>query len=439
MYDTVVTAWESHLVFLLLLLGTQALLTGLAVINVRYARETVRERAKWLADTLGIGDTDELLAYHRLTTSHSQLSEWMSLAGLLLILYLGGLTGAVDALERLETGPVLTGVLFFTGFSLLAIVARLPFDIVSTFGIEQAFGFNRSTPRLWLRDTLIQTVIAVVTVGAVTAVILWLVTALPTLWWVVSWAFVMAVLLLMQVLYPRVIAPLFNDFDPVAEGELRDAVEKTFDRAGCSTSDVYEMDASRRSSQVNAYFAGFGEAKRVVLFDTLAQRLSIPQIQAVLAHELAHWREGHIWRGLAVSAVRLLAVFAVLGYFVEARWLYEMFALPAGTTYAGVFVALVWISPLLELTSPLENRVSLSHEREADDFAAATIGSTPMIGALAGLAEENLANPFPHPLYATFHYSHPPIPERIERLRTARDTDASEEATPDKTSSAGDD
>lgn len=148
MYDTVVTAWESHLVFLLLLLGTQALFTGLAAINVRYARETVRERAEWLADTLGIGDTDELLAYHRLTTSHSQLSEWMSLAGLLLILYLGGLTGAVDALERLETGPVLTGVLFFTGFSLLAIVARLPFDIVSTFGIEQAFGFNRSTPRL---------------------------------------------------------------------------------------------------------------------------------------------------------------------------------------------------------------------------------------------------------------------------------------------------
>lgn len=336
-------------------------------------------------------------------------------------------------------GPVFTGVLFFTGFSLLAIIARLPFDLVSTFGIEQAFGFNRSTPRLWLRDTLIQTAIAVVTVGAVTAVILWLVTALPTWWWAVGWAFVVAFLLLMQVVYPRVIAPLFNDFDPVAEGELRDAVEETFDRAGFSTSDVYEMDASRRSSQVNAYFAGFGEAKRVVLFDTLAQRLSIPQIQAVLAHELAHWKEGHIWRGLAVSAARLLAVFAVLGYLVEAPWLYQMFALPAGTTYAGVFVALVWISPLLELTRPLENRISLSHEREADDFAAATIGSAPMIGALAGLAEENLANPFPHPLYATFHYSHPPIPKRIERLRTAGDTDVSEELTPDRTSSSGDD
>jgi Zn-dependent protease with chaperone function len=439
MYDTVVSTWGFHLAFLLLLVGTQALFTGLAALNVRHARRKVGERAEWLTQTLTIEDTGDLLGYHRLTTALSQFGDWVSLAGLLVVLYLGGLTSAVSGLESLGLGPVVSGVVFFAGVALVASLARLPGDIVSTFGVEEAFDFNQTTPGLWLRDTLVQTVIAVGVVGAVSAVVLWLVTALPVWWWAVSWGFVVALLLVMQVVYPRVIAPLFNDFEPVTAGELRDAVEETFDRAGFSTSDVYEMDASRRSSRVNAYFVGFGEAKRVVLFDTLADRLSIPQIQAVLAHELAHWKEGHIWRGLLASAARLFVAFAALGYLAEAAWLYQMFALPTDATYAGLLVSLLWVSPLLEVTSPLVNRLSLSHEREADDFAAATIGADPMIGALAGLAEENLANPFPHPLYATFHYSHPPIPERIERLRAENSGTVSDETGPDRTASPGDD
>ena len=418
---------ELHAAFVVLLVGTQAFFTALAVLDVRHADRLVDRKAAWLADTLGINETDELSDYHRLTTAFSELQSWIGLAVLLVVLYAGGLAWAVDLLAATGLSTVLQGILFFGGLVVATQLFSLPFSIVSTFGIQEVFDFNQQTPRLFARDTVLKLGISLAFTAILGGAILAFITALPTLWPLAAWLLFVAFSLVMQVLYPRVIAPLFNDFEPVESGELREAVEDVFERAGFSTSRIYTMDASRRSSQLNAYFIGFGRTKRVVLFDTLVDSMEIPELQGVLAHELAHWKEAHIWKQFASSAVRMGIVFAALGALVSFDPLYTAFGIPETSTYAGLLLAALIVGPVLQFTAPLANRLSLKHEREADSFAADVMGPGAMVDALARLANENLANPFPHPWYATFHYSHPPIPERI-RLLEARD-DAGEEST----------
>ncbi len=406
-----------HVAFIALLIGTQAFFTLLAIKNVGHADRTVRSRAAWLADRLGIDDHEELLQYHRITTAFSQLRSWIALGALLVVLYSGLFTRAVEAANSFEFGPVLEGTLFIIGAIVVVQLFSVPFAVVSTFGIEEIFGFNEQSPTLFVRDTVLNTVISAGLTVVVAGAVLWFIEAYPTWWPVAAWALVIGFSLLMQIVYPRVIAPLFNDFEPVADGDLREAVEDVFDRAGFSCEQIYTMDASRRSTHLNAYFTGFGETKRVVLFDTLVEKLSLPAVQSVLAHELAHWKKAHIWKQVGASAIQLAIVFGVLGYLVSAEPLYAMFGLPTEATYAGLLVGVVVVSPVLELTAPLSNRLSLKHEREADAFAVSVMGEgQSMIDALAALARENLANPFPDPTYATFHYSHPPIPERIRLI-----------------------
>ena len=418
---------ELHAAFVVLLVGTQTFFTALAVLDVRHADRLVDRKRTWLDETLGVDDTDELGDYHRLTTAFSELQSWVGLAALLVVLYAGGLAWAVDLLAATGLSTVLQGIVFFTGLVVAAQLFSLPFSIVSTFGIEEVFDFNQQTPRLFARDTVLTLGISLVFTVVLGGAILASITALPTLWPLAAWLLFVAFSLVMQVLYPRVIAPLFNDFDPVESGELREAVEDVFERAGFSTSDIYTMDASRRSSQLNAYFIGFGRTKRVVLFDTLVDSMEIPELQGVLAHELAHWKEAHIWKQFASSAVRMGIVFAALGALVAFEPLYTAFGIPETSTYAGLLLAALIVGPVLQFTAPLANRLSLKHEREADSFAADVMGPEPMVDALARLANENLANPFPHPWYATFHYSHPPIPERIRLLEAREDTN--EEST----------
>ena len=427
---------ELHAAFVVLLVGTQVFFTVLAVLDVRHADRLVDRKRAWLDETLGVDDTDELRDYHRLTTAFSELQSWLGLAVLLVALYAGGLSWAVGLLTATGLSIVSQGILLFGGLVIAAQLFSLPFSVVSTFGIEEIFDFNQQTPKLFARDTLLTLGISLVFTAILGGAVLVFITTLPTLWPLAAWLLFIAFSLVMQILYPRVIAPLFNDFDPVESGELRAGVEDVFERAGFSTSQIYTMDASRRSSQLNAYFIGFGRTKRVVLFDTLVDSMEIPELQGVLAHELAHWKEAHIWKQFASSAVRMGIVFAALGALVAFEPLYTAFGIPETATYAGLLVGALIVGPLLQFTAPLANRLSLRHEREADAFAADVMGAEPMVDALARLANENLANPFPHPWYATFHYSHPPIPERI-RLLEARN-DAGEESTDHGATPAGD-
>ena len=409
----------AHVVLVGLLVGTTALFSALSILNVRYGARAVRENADWLAEELGVDDPEEILGYQRARTGASLLQTWVTLALLLGALYAGVFTAAVDALADTGLDPILQGVVFVGGLLLAQRVVAAPFSAYSTFAIEEIFDFNEQSPKLWLKDQLLGLAIGLAMLLPLAGILFWLIETFATPIWVgAGWALVIGVGLLMQILYPRVIAPLFNDFEPLEDEEARTAIEDLFEQAGFAASGIYTMDASRRSTHLNAYFIGFGSTKRVVLFDTLMEELSTPELEGVLAHELAHWKFNHIWKRVGASALQMGVVFAVFGWLLGTDWLPELFSLPAETTYAHLIVALLFVYPILELTAPLMNQLSLAHEREADGFAVDQLGDAePMVGALATLASENLANPFPHPWYAAFTQSHPPIPERMRLVR----------------------
>ncbi|WP_255170448.1 M48 family metallopeptidase [Natrononativus amylolyticus] len=419
-----------HLVFLVLFVGTTAFFTGLSLLNLRYGAAMLEREREWVEDRLDLEDTDRVVAYQRAKTRLGAVQTWATVALFLLVLYSGALAAVGEGLEALGYGPVPTGVAFFVGVTVALQLFSVPFDLYDTFVLEERFDFNEQTPGLFAKDLVLGTVISATFVVALAGGVLWFIAAAPTYWPVAALALYAAFSLVMLVVYPRVIAPLFNDFEHVESGELRAAVERVFDRAGFSCDGIYVMDASRRSSHSNAYFVGFGRTKRVVLFDTLVEQMELPEIEAVLAHELAHWKRGHIWKGFGAGLVRVGAILVILWYLLSAPWLYEMFALPE-TAYLGLAVGALWIQPLAKLSRPLENRLSLAHEREADAFATDVMGDgEPLIDGLCRLTSENLSNPFPHPWYATFHYTHPPIPDRIRYIQNLREDRAGETSPP---------
>jgi len=397
--------------------GVQLLETVLDGLNVRYGASAVRDAEAWVREALDVDDPEEMLAYQRSKTILSGIQSWLGVAVLLAVVVSGVYGDVARQLSATGLPSVAQGIVLLAGAVLAGRFLSAPFDAYETFVVEERFGFNNQTVVLWLRDLVVGTVVALAFGGLIAGAVLLAVDALPTLWPVVGWAIVVGFSLLMMIVYPRVIAPLFNDFDPIDDGALREAVENVFERAGFDCEQIYEMDASRRSSHSNAYFVGFGRAKRVVLFDTLVDQMDRAAIQAVLAHELAHWKKAHIWKQVAASAIQMAVVFGFLWWVTTSQWVYAAFGLP-GETYAALGIGLLYATPVLTLTAPLTNRLSLAHEREADDFAAETMGgAAEMTRALETLAGENLSNPFPHPAYAAFNLTHPPIPERIRRLR----------------------
>ncbi len=413
----VMTALLVAVALTVLLVGTEAFFTALEVLNLRHEAAMLDSEADWVREELDVEDPDRIVDYHRAKTGVSLLQQWTVLGLVLLVLFSGLFADAVAAVQRPGMGTIAEGGVFVALLLLGVRLAGVPFDLVDTFVVEEMFDFNEQSPRLWLRDFVVGTALALVLAVPLAMAVFWVVEAVAY-WPVAAWALVMGFQLAMLVLKPRVIDPLFYDFEKVAGGELREAVDEVFDRAGFACEQIYEMDASTRSSHSNAYFVGFGRTKRVVLFDTLVESMSLGEIQSVLAHELAHWKRGHIWKFVALAGVQLAVVLAILASLVDAGWILAPFDLPA-TPYVALTIALVWVLPLTRLLSPVQNHYSLRYEREADAFAAETVGGETMANALANLAADNLAGLFPHWLYETFHHSHPPIPERMRAVRDA--------------------
>ena len=297
-------------------------------------------------------------------------------------------------------------------------VPGLPLDWWSTFRLEARFGFNHSTPGLWVADKFKGGLVAV----ALGFPLLWFVLALVgwtgRWWWVWGFAAVLVFQLLMLVLYPKVILPLFNKLTPLPEGELKTGLLALAERTGFRARTIEVMDGSKRSGHSNAFFTGFGRFRRIVLFDTLIAQLDREELAAVLAHEIGHYKCGHVPKMLAVSAAFTAAGFGVIAWLAESPWFLVGFGFAPG---AGVAPALLLFALLGGLAtfwlSPLLNGLSRQHEYEADAFARAAVGGpVPLVGALRKLAEKNLTNLTPHPWYSTFHYSHPTLLERERAL-----------------------
>jgi STE24 endopeptidase len=310
-----------------------------------------------------------------------------------------------------------THALFILIAGMLLAIPSLPFEWWEQFRIEAKYGFNQSTPRLWITDKLKGVVLMFVIGFPLLWALLSLVRWVGPAWWIWGFVLVFSFQLLMLVLYPKLILPLFNKLTPLPEGDLRTRLLALGDRTGFRAKAIQVMDGSKRSAHSNAFFTGFGRFRRIVLFDTLISQLSAEELEAVLAHEIGHYRRGHIPKMLLISAVMMLAAFASIAWLGNQPWFNLAFGFPPGEL-APAFLLFGLLSGLVTFWfSPLTNLLSRKHEYEADAFAREAVGGpAPMTGALRKLAQKNLTNLTPHPWFSAFFYSHPTLVERERAL-----------------------
>jgi STE24 endopeptidase len=340
--------------------------------------------------------------------------------GVLLALVISGLLNALDgSCAKIGLGPVWSGVLFFAalggGFFLLG----LPWDYYASFVLEEKFGFNRSNVKTWIMDQVKGAGVSLVLLVLVLAPLLWFVQRFPTTWWLWAFGFVSLVQLVLVVLYPVLIAPLFNVFEPLHDEALAEKVESLARKVGVNPRGIFQMDAGRRSGHSNAYFTGLGKTKRVVLFDTLMDSHSHEEILGVLAHELGHYKLKHILKSYLLGQGVMLVGFSLTYLLMNWNLMQETFGFDASRPYLGFFIMGVFWQRAAFFMGPCFAALSRRFERQADAFAANLQGGPgSLITALKRLAAENLANLTPHSWYAWFHYSHPPLVERIRLLQT---------------------
>ncbi|MBI2517791.1 MAG: M48 family metallopeptidase [Opitutae bacterium] len=335
------------------------------------------------------------------------------------VLFSGWLPWLWARFDALAPGAAWSGALFLVGTGLLLSVPGLPLDWWSHFRLEEKFGFNKSTPSLWLTDQLKSALLGLAIGFPLAWALLALVGWVGPLWWVWGFALLFGFQLLMIVLYPKLILPLFNKLTPLAEGEPRSRLLALADRTGFAAQTIDVMDGSKRSGHSNAFFTGFGRFRRIVLFDTLIAQLAQDELEAVLAHEIGHYKRGHIPKRLVTLALLQLGGFAVVAWLAAAPWFNPAFGLPAGALAPALLLFGFFGGLVTFWFSPIGNWISRKHEYEADAFAKKAMNSAaPMIGALRKLAQKNLTNLTPHPLYSAVYYSHPTIVERERALES---------------------
>ena len=298
-------------------------------------------------------------------------------------------------------------------------VADLPFDYYRHFVIEARFGFNRMTPALFLADLAKGTLIGLLLGAPLLFAVLWLMRQAGDAWWWWAWLLWVTFNMLVLVLYPTLIAPLFNKFKPLDDASLRERIEALLTRCGFAAKGLFVMDGSRRSAHGNAYFTGFGSAKRIVFFDTLLSRLSGDEIEAVLAHELGHFKRRHVLKRLVVTFAISLVLLALLGWLAQQPWFYTGLGVtPAadGNQALALILFFMVLPVFLFFASPLNSLTSRKHEFEADAFAAKQTDPADLVSALVKLYQDNASTLTPDPVYTAFYYSHPPASQRIDRL-----------------------
>ena len=417
----------TSVVFSLMLLANLAVKFWLAS---RQVRAVARHRAAVPAEFAGtIG-----LAAHQRAADYTVAKLRFGLLELALaaaVLLGWTLLGGLDALNGWLLGvfgprPLLQPLALLVAFTLVNGLIDLPASLYQTFVIEDRFGFNKMSWRLWLGDMAKSTLVSIVIGLPLAALVLWLMQATGEWWWLWTWGAWIAFSLLMLVIYPTVIAPLFNRFEPLQDESLKQRVTQLMARCGFAAKGLFVMDGSRRSAHANAYFTGFGAAKRVVFFDTLLNQLTPPEVEAVLAHELGHFKHRHIVKRIAGMFVMSLAALALLGWLAQQPWFYTGLGvtpnLPmnlggAVPNHALALLLFMLVVPLFSFfLSPLMAQLSRQHEFEADAYAASQANAQDLSNALVKLYKDNASTLTPDPLYVRFYYSHPPASERIARM-----------------------
>ncbi len=373
---------------------------------------------------VGIYDPDEYARsqeYTQVTTRFGVLQSSVMLPITVAFILLGGFN-TLDIYARsmgfsqIPTGLIFTGLLLLLGF-----LVQLPFSLYSTFGIENRFGLNRTTAKTFSLDILKTMLLAVLLGGPLLALVFWFFQRGSGMAWVYCWLLVAAFTILMQFIAPVVILPLFNRFTPLEDGSLREAITAYAKRRKFPLQGVYTMDGSRRSNRLNAFFTGFGRFRRIVFFDTLLEKMEKNEIVAILAHEMGHWKKKHILKMTVTSLLQTGFMFALLSLFIDNKGLFVAFSMDHVSVYAGLVFFGFLYSPISTLLSILTNSISRRYEYEADAYAVASTGlGEELIMGLKKLCRANMANLTPHPLQVFLAYSHPPVLERIQAIRSLR-------------------
>jgi len=357
------------------------------------------------------------------TLAKGQLGKIEAAVGLIVtaLILFGGLSRLWTLTAPLADMPVLREVALLALFSAITGLIGIPFSYYSTFHIEEKFGFNKTTRATFWADLIKGTLLSAALMLPLAALVFWLMRSAGSLWWLYAWLVFIGFQLLMLAIYPTFIAPIFNKFSPLDAGDTRSAIEALLKRADCTSNGLFVMDGSKRSAHGNAYFTGFGRAKRIVFFDTLLERLSTSEIVAVLAHELGHFKRKHIVKRIVFIALASLAFMAALAWVLPQPWLYSSFGFPTDTGAASPGVALLLFSlalpPLLFWVAPLASAYSRKHEFEADSYAAEVASRDDLIAALTKLYKDNANTLTPDPIYSAYHHSHPPAMIRIAHLQ----------------------
>ena len=406
--------------FLLLMVGLKFWLASRQIRHVARHAESVPTQ---FAERVSLQAHRKAASYTIARQRLAMLEAAVGVALLVVLTLLGGVQVIAATVTEWLGSELAAQVAIVASVALILGAVDLPFEWYRQFRVEEKFGFNRMTPRLFFIDMLKSVLVAAALGLPLLALVLWLMGAAGGYWWLYAWAVWVSFNALVLVLYPTVIAPLFNRFVPLADGDLAGRISALLARTGFSSRGVFVMDGSRRSAHGNAYFTGLGRAKRIVFFDTLLQRLQPSEIEAVLAHELGHFKRRHIAKRLAFSFFSSLVFLGLLGWLAGRSWFYQGLGVtPAldGTHNGVALVLFMLVVPVFTFVlAPIASRISRKHEFEADAYAVAHTSGNDLASALVKLYEDNAATLTPDPVHSAFYDSHPPAAIRIARLQAA--------------------
>lgn len=369
----------------------------------------------------GFIDSELLKKTRDYTVEHNRFGLIESFFGniFVIVFFFSGLLNAYNTwIMSFNLSFILSGILFFVLLSYIKTFISVPFDLYGTFKIENKYGFNTMTGKLWITDFLKSVVLSTILTSVVISGALFIIMLSPDFWWFFIWLFFLAFSLFVMYIAPYVIEPLFNKFTPIEDEGMEDSIKHLMKKSDIAVSRVFKMDASKRSKHTNAYFTGIGRVKRIVLYDTLLKLMNTNEILSVLAHEAGHWKKKHVLKMIvlveAISLVSLYISFRI----IKAGILNKIFNVQVDTIFAS-FLILGFIGGIVSFPlTPLMSYLSRRHEKEADAFAYEMTGNPDaMATSLIKLSKDNLSNLHPHPLYASFYYSHPPVVERVRELK----------------------
>jgi len=406
------------IVYLGIYLVSFALSLAVDLINFKYLK---KHGQKVPVAFEGIIDEHELKKISLSTTDNIRFQLFQTSVCNILFLFIilsGILPWFVEYIAQVNF--LLAGLIFFAALGFVAATIGLPFDYYHSFIVEDRYGFNTKTLKIWFSD-LLKSMLVTIVVGTflLSAILLMLRYAGKT-WWIWAWAVLLGFQLLMTILYPTIIAPLFNKFTLLEDSDLKDGIERLAEGEDLNVEGIFQMDATKRTRHTNAYFSGLGKAKRIVLFDSLIQSHSKDEILAILAHEIGHLKKNHIKKHLAVISFVSLLLFFMASKLLTWNAMYESFGFSNMPVYVGLFLVGILWEPLSLFLSPMGMAISRRFEREADFYSLGVLKTArPLTTALKKMARENLSNLRPHPLYVCFNYSHPPLLERIKYLEAS--------------------